>query len=149
MPDLLQHFQVLRYDTRGHGASDVPPGDYTLEQLGRDVLGLVDGLNLRHFSWCGLSMGGATALGLAEQHPERVDSIIVCETTDPSWASVLFLASAFVVDIGGLLSHAAVVARELGVPCVMGTGNGTRVLRTGDRIRVNGNDGSVEILERA
>lgn len=75
--------------------------------------------------------------------------IIVCQTTDPSWASVLFLASALVVDIGGLLSHAAVVARELGVPCVIGCKNGTKVLRTGDRIRVDGNAGTVEILERA
>lgn len=75
--------------------------------------------------------------------------IIVCTTTDPSWASVLFLASALVVDIGGLLSHAAVVARELGVPCVIGTANGTNVLRTGDVIRVDGNAGTVEIISRA
>jgi phosphohistidine swiveling domain-containing protein len=77
------------------------------------------------------------------------DEVLVCVTTDPSWASVLFLSSALVVDIGGLLSHAAVVAREVGVPCVIGTGNGTRVLRTGDRVRVDGNEGTVEILERA
>lgn len=77
------------------------------------------------------------------------DEILVCVTTDPSWASVLFISSALVVDIGGLLSHAAVVAREVGVPCVIGTGNGTKVLRTGDRVRVDGNAGTVEILERA
>ncbi|KLL10899.1 PEP-utilizing enzyme [Protofrankia coriariae] len=77
------------------------------------------------------------------------DEVLVCVTTDPSWASVLFLSSALVVDIGGLLSHAAVVAREVGVPCVIGTGNGTRVLRTGDRVRVDGNKGTVEILRRA
>ena len=77
------------------------------------------------------------------------DEVLVCVTTDPSWASVLFLSSALVVDIGGLLSHAAVVAREVGVPCVIGTGNGTRVLRTGDRVRVDGNEGTVEILNRA
>lgn len=77
------------------------------------------------------------------------DEVLVCVTTDPSWASVLFLSSALVVDIGGLLSHAAVVAREVGVPCVIGTGNGTRVLRTGDRVRVDGNAGTVELLEKA
>ncbi|WP_354699669.1 kinase [Paraconexibacter sp. AEG42_29] len=75
--------------------------------------------------------------------------ILVCPTTDPSWASVLFLASALVVDIGGPLSHAAVVARELGIPCVIGTRNGTAILRDGDQVRVDGNDGTVEILERA
>lgn len=76
------------------------------------------------------------------------DEVLVCVTTDPSWASVLFLSSALVVDIGGLLSHAAVVAREVGVPCVIGTGNGTKTLRTGDRVRVDGNAGTVEVLER-
>src|SRR5262249_45426673 len=50
MPDLLEHFQVLRYDTRGHGASDVPTGDTTLEELGRDVLALADGLSIVKFS---------------------------------------------------------------------------------------------------
>jgi pyruvate,water dikinase len=76
------------------------------------------------------------------------DEVLVCTTTDPSWASVLFLSSALVVDIGGLLSHAAVVAREVGVPCVIGTGDGTTVLRTGDLVRVDGNAGTVEILQR-
>lgn len=75
--------------------------------------------------------------------------IIVCPTTDPSWASVLFLCSALVVDIGGPLSHAAVVAREIGIPCVNGTDNGTAVFRTGDRVRVDGNAGTVELLSRA
>jgi pyruvate,water dikinase len=77
------------------------------------------------------------------------DEVLVCATTDPSWASVLFLSAALVVDVGGLLSHAAVVAREVGVPCVIGTGDGTAVLRTGDRVRVDGDAGTVEILRRA
>jgi pyruvate,water dikinase len=75
--------------------------------------------------------------------------ILVVRTTDPSWASIMFLSSAMVVDIGGLLSHAAIVGRELGVPCVMGTGNGTQLLRSGDRCRVDGNAGTVELLSRA
>jgi pyruvate,water dikinase len=61
----------------------------------------------------------------------------------------MFMASALVVDIGGQLSHAAVVARELGIPCVMNTGDGTRVLRDGDRLRVDGGAGTVEILTPA
>ncbi len=75
--------------------------------------------------------------------------ILVAHTTDPGWASLMFLAKALVVDIGGLLSHAAVVARELGIPCVMNTGVGTQVLSTRDVCRVDGNAGTVEILERA
>jgi phosphohistidine swiveling domain-containing protein len=79
----------------------------------------------------------------------EVGDILVARTTDPSWASIMFLCSGLVVDIGGLLSHAAVVARELGVPCVMGTEVGTAVLRSGDRCRVDGNTGVVEVLERS
>jgi phosphohistidine swiveling domain-containing protein len=74
--------------------------------------------------------------------------ILVTATTDPSWASILFLAGALVVDIGGMISHAAVVARELGIPCVVNTRIATRALRTGDRVRVNGTNGTVDLLER-
>lgn len=75
--------------------------------------------------------------------------VLVAPTTDPSWASIMFTAGALVVDLGGLLSHAAVVARELGIPCVMGTGRGTRALRTGDLCRVDGQAGTVEVLEHS
>ena len=74
------------------------------------------------------------------------DEILVAATTDPSWSSIMFICSALVVDIGGALSHAAVVARELGIPCVVNTKDGSRTLRTGDLIRVDGNTGAVEIL---
>lgn len=72
--------------------------------------------------------------------------ILVCPTTDPSWAGLLMLASGAVVDMGGSLSHGAVVARELGIPCVMNTGNGSKMLRTGDTVRVDGSTGVVEVL---
>ena len=69
-------------------------------------------------------------------------------TTDPAWVSLMFLSQALVVDIGGLMSHAAVVARELGIPCVMNSGIGTKALLTGDTIRVDGSAGTVEIVHR-
>jgi pyruvate,water dikinase len=72
--------------------------------------------------------------------------VLVTATTDPSWASIMFLSSALVVDIGGALSHAAVVARELGIPCVVNTRTGSRDLRTGDLVRVDGATGTVELL---
>ena len=75
--------------------------------------------------------------------------ILVAPTTDPSWASIMLTSTALVVDLGGQLSHAAVVARELGVPCVMGTGDGTRRLQTGDICRVDGHAGTVEVLRPA
>ncbi len=77
------------------------------------------------------------------------DEILVSPTTDPSWSSVMFISSALVVDIGSALSHAAVVARELGLPCVVNTRTGTRDLRTGDLVRVDGTAGTVTVLERA
>ena len=56
--DLLPHFRILRYDTRGHGASDGPPGDYSIELLARDVLGLAEALGIHKFAFCGISLGG-------------------------------------------------------------------------------------------
>ena len=75
--------------------------------------------------------------------------VLVCETTNPSWASFFFVASGVVVDIGGPLSHAAIVAREMGIPCVINTRDARHVIRTGDRIRVDGDRGVVEVLSRA
>lgn len=77
------------------------------------------------------------------------DEILVAPFTDPSWASIMFISAGLVVDIGGAMSHAAVVARELGMPCVVNTQDGTRRLRTGDLVRVDGRTGYVEILEPA
>jgi len=75
--------------------------------------------------------------------------VLVCEATDPSWASLFLVAAALIIDVGSPMSHGAIVARELGVPCVINTRSGTRELRTGDRVRVNGTTGLVEVLERA
>ncbi|MFE3056933.1 PEP-utilizing enzyme [Nocardia sp. NPDC059239] len=75
--------------------------------------------------------------------------ILVCATTDPSWASCFLVAGAVVIDIGGPLSHGAIVAREMGIPCVINTGNGTRAIKTGDRLLVDGSTGLVQIRERA
>ena len=61
----------------------------------------------------------------------------------------MFISAALVVDIGGALSHAAIVARELAVPCVVNTKTGSRAIRTGDRLRVDGTTGRVTVLERA
>ena len=75
--------------------------------------------------------------------------ILVCSTTDPSWAAAFRIAAAVVIDIGGVMSHGAIVAREFGLPCVINTRTGTRTLRTGDLVRVDGDAGRVDVLERA
>src|SRR5205807_2651063 len=81
MPDLLAHFQVLRYDTRGHGASDAPPGEYSMEQLGQDVLGLADALGIARFAFCGLSMGGGIGQWLAAHASQRVAALVLANTS--------------------------------------------------------------------
>jgi pyruvate,water dikinase len=87
-----------------------------------------------------------TSLDFSDVEPGEI--LVAC-TTDPSWSSIMFVSAGLVMDIGGALSHAAVVARELEIPCVVNTTNGTRAIRTGDRVRVDGGSGRVEILSRA
>ncbi|HWC84590.1 MAG TPA: PEP-utilizing enzyme [Pseudonocardiaceae bacterium] len=72
--------------------------------------------------------------------------ILVCETTDPSWVSLFMVAAGVVTDFGGMLSHGPIVARELGLPCVCGTETGSQRIRDGQRIRVDGTRGAVEVL---
>jgi pyruvate,water dikinase len=72
--------------------------------------------------------------------------ILVCETTDPGWVSLFLVAGGVVTDFGGLLSHGPIVARELGIPCVCGTEDGSNRIRDGQRIRVDGDRGTVEVL---
>jgi 3-oxoadipate enol-lactonase len=78
--ELSRTFRVLRYDQRGHGESDAPQGRYSFEQLIADVLALMDAFRIEKAHFAGLSMGGATALGLAQQHPDRLDRVIVCDS---------------------------------------------------------------------
>jgi pyruvate,water dikinase len=77
----------------------------------------------------------------------RPDTILVCPTTTPAWTPLFSQASALVTDIGGILAHGSIVAREYGIPAVMGTGNITRRIVTGQRIAVDGEAGTVTILD--
>lgn len=96
----------------------------------------------------GVVEGRAMVLDSPDQDVAPGD-IVVAALTDPSWAPIFLIAAGMVVDVGGALSHAAIVARELGLPTVIGTGDGTRQINTGDRIRIDGAAGTVDILERA
>lgn len=80
MAALEAHFQVLRYDTRGHGTSDAPDGAYTLEQLGEDAIGLLNALGIEKVIWVGLSMGGMIGQGIALQHPQRLKKLVLSST---------------------------------------------------------------------
>lgn len=72
--------------------------------------------------------------------------ILVCETTDPSWVSLFLVAGGVVSDHGGLLSHSPIVARELGIPCVCGTLTGSHRIRDGQLLRLDGDNGTVEVI---
>ncbi|MBO3275404.1 3-oxoadipate enol-lactonase [Pseudomonas schmalbachii] len=80
IPAFSEHFRVLRYDTRGHGGSSVTDGPYNIEQLGRDVLALLDALNIAKACFCGLSMGGLIGQWLAINAPERIERLVLCNT---------------------------------------------------------------------
>ncbi len=78
--ELSKSYRVLRYDQRGHGDTDAPAGRYSFGQLIADAVALMDALGIKRAHFGGLSMGGATAMGLAQKHPDRVDKVIVCDT---------------------------------------------------------------------
>ncbi|MDH4873698.1 3-oxoadipate enol-lactonase [Pseudomonas sp. BN515] len=80
IPAFIQHFQVLRYDTRGHGKSLVSEGPYSIEQLGGDVLALLDALDIEKAYFCGLSMGGLIGQWLAINAPARIERLVLCNT---------------------------------------------------------------------
>ena len=102
--------------------------------------------------------GHPGSAGLVEGIVQRIDSpeqgnllkpgeILVTSTTNVGWTPLFTRAAAVITDVGGSLSHAAIVARELGIPAVVGCGNATTLLHTGDRVRVDGERGTVEIEE--
>lgn len=78
---LRETYRVLRYDTRGHGGTMAPHGPYTLETLAMDLVGLLDALNISRSHILGISMGGMVAQTLALMKPERILSLILCDTT--------------------------------------------------------------------
>ena len=81
IPDLLPHFQVVRYDSRGHGGSDAPAGDYSIERLGRDIVGLADALGIDRFAFCGLSLGGMVGQWLGANAPQRLTHLVLANTS--------------------------------------------------------------------
>jgi 3-oxoadipate enol-lactonase len=80
IPAFQKQFRVLRYDTRGHGQSSVTPGPYTIERLARDVVALLDQLQLDRVYFCGLSMGGQTGMWLALNVATRFHKLVLCNT---------------------------------------------------------------------
>jgi len=113
---LRKKFQILRYDTRGHGQTSLPPGPYSMEQLGKDVLGLLDELHLDRVHFCGLSMGGMIGMWLGFHAPDRLDKLVLSNTgakigTEEGWGSRIAA-----VEKGGMKSIAAGVMERWFTP---------------------------------
>jgi pyruvate,water dikinase len=124
----------------------VPPGG----AVNGDAAGAVNG----DATVGGEAVGGGSVTGrvrvVVDPASEQLEpgEILVCRCTDPGWVSLFHLAGGVAVDMGGTMSHAAIVARELGIPCVTCTVDGTRRLQTGDLVRLDGDGGRIQILER-
>lgn len=80
IPALTSRYRVLRYDTRGHGQSAVTPGPYSIMQLGRDVVGLLDAAGIDRAHFCGLSMGGMIGMWLGVYASGRIHRLVLCNT---------------------------------------------------------------------
>lgn len=78
---LTDKYRVIRIDTRGHGQTEVPSGDYTLDQLADDLLGAMDALGIEKAHYCGLSMGGMIGQTMALKAPERFKTLVLCDTS--------------------------------------------------------------------
>ncbi len=102
MPAFLAHFRVLRYDTRGHGQSEVTPGEYSIAQLGADAVALLDHLQLERVAFCGLSMGGMTGMWLGVNRPERVSRLVLCNTGAKIGDAALWKTRIDAVRSGGM-----------------------------------------------
>jgi 3-oxoadipate enol-lactonase len=80
MPELTRRFRVIRYDSRGHGKSAAPPGPYSLDQLGKDALAILDQLGVKKAHWMGLSKGGAVGQWLLLHAPDRIERAVLANT---------------------------------------------------------------------
>jgi pyruvate,water dikinase len=170
--DVIDDVEDVFYLTRAE-VTGVPPADArTLVQERKDIRaryqtfeipdawrGLPDQIDPTALEAVELIEGTAASPGVVEGRARVVlqsadahleeGEILFARDTDPAWASLMFLSSALIADIGGVMSHTAVVARELGIPCVVNTKMATRTVRTGDLVRIDGARGTVEILQRA
>jgi 3-oxoadipate enol-lactonase len=109
MKALRQVFRVIRYDRRGHGKSDVPPGPYSMERFGRDALAILDDLNIEKAHWCGLSMGGMVGQWLGAHAPERFGKIILANTACYYADPINWLTRIKAVKQGGIAAVADTV----------------------------------------
>ncbi len=111
LPQLVERFHVIRYDMRGHGASDATPGEYTIEALGRDALAVADAAGVARFSFAGISIGGMVGQWIGANAGDRLDKLVLSNTS-PKIPRDIWAARIDAVKKGGTASIAdAVLAR--------------------------------------
>lgn len=114
--EFTKHFRLLRYDTRGHGQSEVTPGPYTIEQLSWDVVHLLDVLKLDPVFYCGLSMGGMTGIFLGANAPDRFHKLVLCNTAAKIGTPETWNARIQAVQAGGMKAVAGAVIERWFTP---------------------------------
>jgi 3-oxoadipate enol-lactonase/4-carboxymuconolactone decarboxylase len=115
---LSQQFRVLRYDIRGHGASQVTNGDYRMEQLGADALALINALKIDRFAFCGLSLGGMIGQWLAAHAPERLTAVVLANTSPMTDAAAMETRRQAVLA-GGMEGVVEIVMRRFFSPATL------------------------------
>jgi pyruvate,water dikinase len=101
------------------------------------------------FEWTGPTSGVAKIGSLTPSHVDKAGEILVCPYTGTAWTPLFVKIGGAVTDTGGMLTHAAIAAREYGIPAVVGTWNATNSINDGDTIKIDGNVGIVEVIKRA
>jgi 3-oxoadipate enol-lactonase len=121
VPDFSKRFRVLRYDTRGFGASTVTPGPYSIEQLSWDLLHLLDALEIRCAHFCGLSMGGMIGMFLGANAPKRFHNLVLCNTAAKFGTPETWNARINAVQAGGMKAVASAVIERWLTPSYRAT----------------------------
>ena len=114
--EFTKHFRLLRYDTRGHGQSQVTPGPYSIEQLSWDVVRLLDALQLDRVYFCGLSMGGMTGMFLGANAPNRFHKLVLCNTAAKIGTAESWNTRIQTVQSGGMKAVAGTVIERWFTP---------------------------------
>jgi len=108
--------RIVRFDHRGHGQSDSPPGPYTIADLGGDVITLADALGLDDFDFCGISMGGLVGIWLASSHPDRVRGLVVANTASKIGTGEYWSERIARIEAGGIDSIGDVIVERFFSP---------------------------------
>jgi len=115
-PAFAKQFRMLRYDMRGHGQSSAPPPPYAVADLARDVLALVDSLDIARFHFCGLSIGGMTGMSLSLLAPERLERLVLTNTAPKIGTAEFWNARIQTVEAKGMKEVAAAVTARWFTP---------------------------------